>query len=84
MTKPLSLLVALLVVLTPAVAWACPVRFSGEDANRMAYFLTFLLLTTVPLVGFGGLLLYLRRRALELRYADDLARALPAKPPAHG
>lgn len=70
--KPvLSTVAFALVVLTPSFAFACPGCFSGNDANRIAYFTTFVILTVLPLAMVGGLLYYLRKRARELGSAES-------------
>ena len=66
MRYALAPLTLLLVWLTPALVHACPVCFSGNDANREAYTLTFLLLTVLPLAMIGGLVLWVRRRIREV------------------
>ena len=53
------------VALMPSVAAACPVCFSGNEANREAYYLTFLLMTLLPVSSVLGLLWWLRRRLRE-------------------
>ena len=48
----------------PRVAFACPVCFYTEnEANRLAYLLTAILLTGLPFVVVGGILLWVVRRA---------------------
>ncbi len=48
--------------LLPAVALACPVCFSGTEENRTAYFLTFVLLTVLPLLSVGAVVCFIARR----------------------
>jgi hypothetical protein len=69
-TRTLAALAFAVGVLSPAVAFACPVCFSGNEANRNAYFLTFLLMTALPLAMMGGLFWYLRKRSRELGTTD--------------
>ena len=61
------------VLLWPATGAACPVCFSGEDANREAYFLTFVLLTTLPLGCIFGVIWWLVRRAARMERAEQEA-----------
>jgi len=51
--------------LWPTTARACAVCFSANDANRTAFLLTTLFLSTLPLALIGGFLLWLRRRARQ-------------------
>jgi hypothetical protein len=75
MRPSLAALAFSFVALSPGIALACPVCFSGNEANRTAYFLTFLLLTSLPLALIGGLVWYLRKRARELDAKDaELSR----------
>lgn len=57
---------ALLVVL-PDVAHACPVCFDPRDENRVAFLATTVFMSLFPLGMVGGLGLWLRKRARELR-----------------
>ena len=61
---------ALAILATPALAWACPVCFKATEQNRMAFLITTGFLTFFPLLLIGGLVWYLRRRALQ-RDADE-------------
>lgn len=54
-------LLALALVL-PRVSEACSVCFSGRDEARTAYVLTTVLLSLLPLICVGGLVLWLRAR----------------------
>ncbi|GMV06017.1 MAG: hypothetical protein AMXMBFR53_22940 [Gemmatimonadota bacterium] len=56
-----------LLVLLPEAAWACPVCFDPRDENRVAFLATTVFLSLVPLGMVGGLGLWLRKRARELR-----------------
>lgn len=56
-----------LLVLLPETAWACPVCFDPRDENRVAFLATTVFLSLVPLGMVGGLGLWLRKRARELR-----------------
>lgn len=61
-----ALLVAVL-LLAPRVGLACSVCMGGaEDANRAAFVGTTALLTFLPLVIIGAVVLFLRRRVREL------------------
>lgn len=58
-------LVVLVVLLAPAVASACPGCFQANDNNRVAFLVTTLVLTLLPLGMIGAGLLWLRREALR-------------------
>ena len=62
---------ALLVVL-PDVAYACPVCFDPREENRVAFLATTAFLSLVPLGMVGGLGMWLRRRARELKGVPDV------------
>lgn len=57
---------ALLILLAPDAALACPVCFSGREENRLAFILTTVFLTVLPLATIGGAVLWLRARWREL------------------
>lgn len=62
--------VALIVALTaalPAEVWACAVCFDPREENRFAFLATTIFLSLVPLGMVGGVSLWLRRRARQLR-----------------
>jgi len=61
-----------LVLLAPALAYACPVCFSGNEENRTAYFVTFVLLTVLPLLSIGGIVYWLVRRIRRAEAAAEL------------
>ena len=46
----------------PDVAYACPSCFSGNDANRIAYIVTFVILTVLPLACVGGVVYWLFKK----------------------
>ncbi len=60
-----ALLMAL--VLAPQISDACAVCFSSSDENRMAFALTTILLTALPLVMIGSATFWLRRLARRRR-----------------
>jgi len=66
----IAALVLLLITVTPQLAHACSVCFEANDKNRAAFFATTVFLSLLPLGMIGGMYLWLRRRAHELR---DLA-----------
>jgi len=68
--------VLMLGVLAPQISEACAVCFSGRDENRLAFILTTILLTALPLIMIGGMLLWLRRRSVrqQLLMRDEPAR----------
>ncbi len=59
------LLVALL--LAPQLGQACAVCFSSSDENRLAFSVTTVFLTALPLVMIGSFVFWLRQRVLRLR-----------------
>ncbi len=64
----------------PQAARACAVCTSGtEDENRLAFILTTVFLSALPLLMVGGLAWWLRRRARELERdparGDTVSRA---------
>lgn len=61
------LLAVALVAFLPDVAWACPVCFDPREENRVAFLATTVFLSLVPLGMVGGLGLWLRKRARELK-----------------
>ena len=70
-----ALLAAVLVSL-PAIAAACPVCGVGNGRNKMAFFITTIFLSLLPLAFIGGLMLYVARSsrsfiAGEFRESDD-------------
>ena len=56
-----------LVFLVPDVAHACPVCFDPRDENRVAFLATTVFMSLFPLSMVGGVGLWLRKRARELR-----------------
>ena len=61
-----SRILFLVSIALPRIASACAVCFSGRDETRLAYVLTTVLLTALPLALLGGFLWWLRRRARAL------------------
>ncbi|MCA9609708.1 MAG: hypothetical protein KC619_29115 [Myxococcales bacterium] len=66
-----ALLSAVTVWSIPALAFACPVCFDANEANRDAYLGTTILLSLLPLAFIGGVLLVLRKRAREREKAHE-------------
>ncbi len=56
-----------LLALMPEVAYACPVCFDPREENRVAFLATTVFLSLVPLGMVGGLGMWLRKRARELK-----------------
>ena len=78
MRFPAALIAAMLLLAWPELAQACAVCFSARsDEAREAFRITAVFLTFLPLVGIGGLVWWLRRRARQLARAAriDLANA---------
>ncbi len=61
-----TILAIAVLVSWPKVAAACPVCFDARDKNRMAFLLTTIFLTLLPLAMIGGIVFWLRRRVREL------------------
>lgn len=53
------------VLALPAVAHACPVCFDANEANRTAFVVTTIFMTTLPLSMFGAIVVWLRGRARD-------------------
>lgn len=66
----IPVLVLLLLVVVPDVAHACPVCFDPREENRVAYLATTAFMSLFPLGMIGGVGVWLRRRARELRGLD--------------
>jgi hypothetical protein len=67
------------VVAAPAVAFACPVCFSGEDEARHAYVEAALLMTILPLATIGGFVWWIRRR-IRAHEAEEAPPPRPVRP----
>jgi hypothetical protein len=65
-------LVALFMGGAPSVAHACTGCFSGNDANRVAYIVTFVILTVLPLACIGGVIHYITKRVAQAEAAERL------------
>ena len=65
--RVVPLLVLLLLALMPDTAYACPVCFDPRDENRFAFLATTIFMSLFPLSIIGGMGLWLRKRARELR-----------------
>ncbi len=63
---------ALLASAVPSIALACPTCFAGVE-NRSEYFLTFVLMTVLPLASVAGVVLWLRHKFRIAREARELA-----------
>ena len=63
----IPVLVLMLLVVFPDVAYACPVCFDPRDENRIAFLATTIFMSLFPLSMVGGVGLWLRKRARELR-----------------
>ena len=53
--------------LAPQVSEACPVCFSGRDETRIAFVVTTIFMTGLPLSMIGGLVWWFRRQAIRLQ-----------------
>jgi hypothetical protein len=56
-----------LMAVLPDVAHACPVCFDPREENRIAFLATTVFMSLVPLGMVGGLGMWLRKRARELK-----------------
>jgi hypothetical protein len=73
----IPVLALLLVVALPDVAHACPVCFDPRDENRVAFLATTVFMSLFPLGMVGGLGLWLRKRARELRGTAPVEESSP-------
>lgn len=64
----------------PLSVLLCPTCFAGTE-NSMAYFVTFVLLTVLPLLSMGAVLFWLIRR---IKRAESDQRDMSARSPAEG
>jgi hypothetical protein len=79
MRSMLAAIAAALLVATPRVAAACAVCLGGTGGGTSrAFALGTLLLSVMPLVMFGGIVLYLRRRMKAIEREASETRALRA------
>ena len=60
-------LALMLLLVFPDIAYACPVCFDPRDENRVAFLATTIFMSLFPLSMVGGVGLWLRQRARELR-----------------
>jgi len=75
-SRALAVLVASALAFAPRIAQACAVCFSGRsDETRVAFIATTAFLTLLPMVLIGGVVWWLRRRAIAIRSAEIEARA---------
>ncbi len=66
------------IVFSPEIAAACSVCFSGRsDETRVAFIVTTALLTALPLLLIGGLVWWMRRRAMQMEQNEHALRAAP-------
>jgi hypothetical protein len=65
----LAVLAATAALLAPRAALACAVCFSGAENSRIAFLVTTIFMTALPLVLVGGFAWWLRRRSLALERA---------------
>ncbi len=63
----LSGVLLLALLLAPQLSQACAVCFSSNDQNRLAFAVTTVFLTVLPLVMIGSFVLWLRQRVVRLR-----------------
>lgn len=69
----------------PGVAWACPMCLASRDsATQIAFLLTTVLLSALPVLMIGGGIVWLARRAhaMDLEEREQAAQALPEEPAA--
>ena len=64
----------LVIVFSPEIAAACSVCFSGRsDETRVAFIATTALLSALPLLLIGGLVWWMRRRAMQIQQSERAA-----------
>jgi hypothetical protein len=57
---------------SPQISWACAVCSAGrEDENRLAFILTTIFLTALPLSLVGGVVWWLRGRARQMEATTE-------------
>jgi hypothetical protein len=81
----LGALIAFAAWSVPAWALACPVCFSAKDeANRVAFFVSTMFMTALPLVLLGAFIAWVARRARALEAEERAERMAAAgqSPPA--
>jgi hypothetical protein len=66
--------------ISPDVAHACSGCFTGNDANRVAYIVTFVILTVLPLACIGGVIYWLVKRIAAAEAAQVASDADDASP----
>ncbi len=71
-----AVLVTLMILGLPTVAFACPGCLSGNEANRIAYIVTFVILTVLPLACVGLLVRWYVKKAVAAEAAAELAPEL--------
>jgi len=64
------MMVVLGLLLWPTAAQACSVCFSATDGNRMAFLITTVVLSLLPLGLIGGGILYLRHRFRQVEHEE--------------
>ncbi len=60
-------------MLLPQSAWACSVCFSAKEGTRMAFIVTTVFMSLLPLGLIGGLIFWLRSKAKSLAEAEAAA-----------
>lgn len=73
----IPVLALVFLVALPDVAHACPVCFDPREENRVAFLATTVFMSLFPLGMVGGLGLWLRKRARELRGLPPLEESSP-------
>jgi hypothetical protein len=64
--RRIAALVVLLLILAPDLAHACAGCIDLKSKNRVAFFVTTIVLSLLPLGMIGGMVLWLRRRTREV------------------
>lgn len=62
-----ALMAVALLALLPDLAYACPVCFDPREENRVAFLATTVFMSLIPLGMVGGLGMWLRKRARDLK-----------------
>jgi hypothetical protein len=63
----------------PGAALACPMCLAAkDDAVQMAFLLTTVLLSALPVIMIGSLIIWIARRSIEIDREDDAPPPLPA------
>jgi hypothetical protein len=79
--RPIAWCAGVLSGLAPGVALACPVCFAARDkATQLAFLGTTILLTSLPVLMIGGVVVWVARRSREIDAASRPKRPVKSRP----